>query len=109
MSYDEGIAERVREVMADVSRVSEKKMFGGIAFMVDGNMCVGVVNDQLMLRVGPDQYNELLTKEFVKEMDFTGKPMRGLIYLQAEGFCEDDELKQWIDKALNFVLTLPPK
>jgi len=109
MAYDEGVAQRVREIIADVSCVSEKKMFGGVAFMVDGNMCVGIVKDQLMLRVGPDQYEALLKKDFVLEMDFTGKPMRGLIYIQPEGFTEDKELQQWIEKALSFVHTLAPK
>ena len=109
MAYDEGVAQRVREIMAGISVVTEKKMFGGIAFMVNGNMCVGIVKEQLMLRVGPDQYEALLNKNFVLKMDFTGKPMRGFIYIQPEGFTEDKELQQWIDIALSFVNTLPPK
>lgn len=109
MAFDEGVAQRVREMMTDVSSVTEKKMFGGIAFMVNGNMCVGIVKDRLMLRVGPDQYEALLKKDFVLKMDFTGKPMRGFVYIQPEGFTEDNELKQWIEKALSFVFTLPPK
>lgn len=109
MAFDEGVAQRVREMMTDVSSVTEKKMFGGIAFMVNGNMCVGIVKDQLMLRVAPDQYEALLKKDFVSEMGFTGKPMRGFIYVQPEGFTEDNELKQWVEKALSFVFTLPPK
>jgi len=95
--------------MADVSFFSEKKMFGGIVFMVDGNMCIGIVKDRLMLRVGPDQYEELLKENHVLKMDFTGKPMRGFVYLQPEGFAEDDDLQRWINIALSFVRTLPPK
>jgi len=109
MAYDEGVAQRVREVMADYENLSEKKMFGGIAFMLSGNMCVGVVKDQLMLRVGKEQYEGLLKNSYVKEMDFTGKAMKGFIYLQPDGFAEDDDLKNWIEKACAFVSTLPAK
>lgn len=109
MSYDEGLAQRIREAMSTVSGVSEKKMFGGIAFMVHGNMCVGVVKHELMLRVGSDQYDEVLNMPYVRKMDFTGKPMRGLVYIEPDGFGEDKEIRYWIDRALIFVTSLPEK
>ena len=109
MAYDEGVAQRIREALSENKKISEKKMFGGIAFMLSGNMCVGVVKDQLMLRVGPDQYEECLTMKHVKKMDFTGKAMKGFIYLQPQGFAEDHELAMWLDKALSFVGCLPEK
>ena len=109
MAYDEGVAQRVREAMDAIDNVIEKKMFGGIAFMVNGNMCVGVVKEELMLRVGPDQYEKLLKMPFAKKMDFTGKPMRGFIYLAAEGFAEESDLNIWIKRALDFIMTLPVK
>ena len=109
MSYDEGVAERIREIMQDIPGCHEKKMFGGIAFMLNGNMCVGVVKDELMLRVGLEQYEETLARAFVRKMDFTGKPMRGLVYVEADGFSEDEALAKWIQCALKFVNTLPEK
>ncbi len=109
MAYDEGVAQRVREALSEHKNITEKKMFGGIAFMLSGNMCVGVVKDQLMLRVGPQQYEELLKMKHVKKMDFTGKAMKGFIYLQPEGFAEDDDLTIWLAKAFSFVSSLPEK
>lgn len=109
MPYDEGVAQRIREIMSSVSGLSEKKMFGGIAFMVNGNMCVGVLKHELMLRVGADQYDEILNLPYVRKMDFTGRPMRGLVYVEPDGFGEDKEIKFWIERALLFVRTLPEK
>lgn len=109
MSYDEGAAERVREIMQDIPGCSEKTMFGGIAFMINGNMCAGIVKHELMLRVGPILYDEMLMKRFVRKMDFTGKPMKGLVYIEPDGFSENEDLKGWIDGALLFVNSLPAK
>lgn len=109
MAYDEAVAQRVREMMHDIPGVTEKKMFGGIAFMVNGNMCAGVVNRELMLRVGPAQYEKALSQPYAREMDFTGKPMKGFVYIAAKGFSTDTGLKRWIDRGLQFVNTLPEK
>jgi TfoX/Sxy family transcriptional regulator of competence genes len=109
MAYDEGLAERLREFFSTRKDVAEKKMFGGIAFMVSGNMCCGVVNDTLMARVGPDQYEAALNKPHARKMDFTGKPLKGFVYVAAEGFESDKELAGWIKRCLNFVSTLPAK
>jgi|GEM_PF-5100992 len=88
MAYDEGLAYRIREVFADHPAgpaVTEKKMFGGIAFLVSGNMAVGVVGEELMVRVGPDAYQATLELPHARQMDFTGKPMKGFVYVGAEG------------------------
>ena len=109
MAFDEGLAQRLREHLRDIPGVEEKSMFGGLAFMVRGNMCVGVVHSTLMARVGADQYETLLSHPHARPMDFTGKPLRGFIYVDEEGIEEDDDLQAWIDRACGFVQTLPAK
>lgn len=109
MAYDEALAQRIREVMHDYSGVSEKKMFGGIAFMIDGNMCAGVVDSKLMLRVGPDQYEICLKQKYAHEMDFTGRPMKGFIYVQKAGIESDKSLRRWLAIAYEFAGALPKK
>ena len=109
MSFDDGLAERIREVFQNRHDVAEKKMFGGLAFMISGHMCCGIIGEKLMLRVGAGQYDELLQKKHASAMDFTGKPMKGMLYIEPEGIAEDQNLSQWIGKALDFVSTLPPK
>lgn len=109
MAYDEGLAERIREVLSAQGGVIEKKMFGGLAFMVHGHMCCGVVADDLMLRVGPDQHESVLAQPYARAMDFTGRPMKGFIYVEQEGLASDDDLAAWIQRGLDFVRSLPPK
>ena len=109
MSYDEGLAERIREVLSSHDSVTEKKMFGGLAFMVRGNMCCGVSGDDLMLRVGPDQYDDALMQPHARVMDFTGRPMKGYVYVGHEGLASDEQLEEWIGRGLRFVQSLPPK
>lgn len=109
MAYDEGVAQRVREVLADQRGVTEKKMFGGLAFLLRGNMCCGVVGEELMLRVGPDAYDEALARRHARPMDFTGRPMRGMLYVSGEGFEDDADLEQWVTRATRFAASLPPK
>lgn len=109
MPYDEGLAERLREVFSTHKDVTEKKMFGGIAFMVSGNMCCGVVNDTLMARVGPDHFEAALKRPHVRKMDFTGKPLKGFVYVAPEGFESDEDLAGWVQVSLDFVTTLPAK
>jgi len=77
--------------------------------MVSKHMCCGIVGDKLMARVGPDNHEKSLAKNNVKEMDFTGKPMKGMVYIQPEGIAEDDDLLHWIKTCLQFIKTLPPK
>ena len=109
MPYDEGVAQRLREAFADRDNIAEKKMFGGIAFMHAGNMCCGVANDCLMARVGPDAYDEALERPHARKMDFTGKPMKGFVYVDPPGFEDDAALCEWIDLCQNFTNSLPPK
>ena len=109
MAYDEGLAERLREVFHGRRGVSEKKMFGGVAFMVDGHMAVGIVGTTLMARVGPAAYEQVLRLPHVREMDFTGKPMKGYVYVGSEGFEAQSELEAWVERCVTFVGTLPKK
>lgn len=81
MAYDEGLAQRVREVLAGRQDLSERKMFGGLCFMLGGNMCAGVIGDELMLRVGPDAWADVLARPHAREMDFTGRTSRGMVYV----------------------------
>jgi len=109
MAYDEGVAERLREAFSSREDVIEKKMFGGIAFMVSGNMCCGVVNDTLMARVGADHYAAALNKPHAREMNFTGRPMKGFVFVAPKGFESDDDLESWVRLCLDFVATRPAK
>ena len=109
MAYDETLAQRIRELLADRHSVVEKRMFGGIAFMLRGNMCCGIVRDDLMVRVGPERHEEALTQPHVRPMDITGRPMRGMVYVTPEGCRTDEALKRWVEQGLNFAATLPPK
>lgn len=109
MAYDEGLAERVREILLDWRDVEEKKMFGGLCFMVSNHMACGIVKDTLMARIGPDDYQSSLEKNHVSEMDFTGKSMKGMIYVSPQGVESDSDLTYWITKCLEFVTSLPPK
>ncbi len=109
MAYDDGLAARIGEVLIDQPGVVERKMFGGLAFMVQGHMCCGVIGDEMMLRVGPKRYEQVLARDGAREMDFTGRPMKGMVTVACEGLIEDNQLAEWISFGLNFVTSLPPK
>jgi hypothetical protein len=109
MAYDETVAQRVRKALQNRSNVSEKKMFGGVAFILSGNMCCGVLGDSLMARVGPDQYEHALRQSHAKEMDFTGRSMKGFVYVSPEGFQSDADLKRWLNLCIDFAASLPAK
>lgn len=109
MAFDAGLAQRIRGYIGDRHGVTEKKMFGGIAFMLYGNMCVGIVDDKLMARVGPAAYDQSLEELHVTPMDFTGKLLKGYVYVHPDGLQADAQLARWIDRSLQFVATLPPK
>ena len=109
MAYDEGVAERLREVFSERDDVVEKKMFGGIAYMHSGNMCCGITDDLLMARVGPDAYATALEKPHVREMDFTGKALKGFVYVEPAGFSEDSDLQEWVRLCEAFTSSLPAK
>jgi TfoX/Sxy family transcriptional regulator of competence genes len=109
MAYDEGIAQRLREALEGTPGITEKKMFGGVAFLRSGHMVCGVVRDALMVRVGPDAYQECLAMPYAREMDFTGRPLAGMIYVDDEGFAEDEDLSAWVARGLRFAATLPAR
>lgn len=109
MAYDEGLGHRIRAELAVQDGISERKMFGGLAFMVNGNMVCGVVGDELMVRVGPEQWDAALALPHARAMDFTGKPMRGMIYVDEAGIAEDADLAVWVGRGLAFATKLPPK
>jgi TfoX/Sxy family transcriptional regulator of competence genes len=102
MAYDEGLAERIRGLLDERSDVSEKTMFGGIAFMVRGHMAVGVVKDDLMVRVGPEAYDALLRERHARPMDFTGRPMKGFVYVASAGLETDDALRSWVEHGVRY-------
>ena len=109
MPYDEKVAARIRASLGSRNDVAEKKMFGGLAFMVRGHMCCGVTGDELMVRVGPDAYETALARSHAREMDFTGKPLRGFVYVAPQGFARRRDLDRWVTMGTEFVLTLPAK
>lgn len=109
MVYDESLAARVRKVLGRRKGVSEKKMFGGVGFLLDGNMCVGVWKGSLILRLGPDQYEGALREPCVKEFDVTGRPMTGWVMVEPGGIETDEDLRAWVRRAVAFTGTLPAK
>jgi TfoX/Sxy family transcriptional regulator of competence genes len=108
MAYDERLAERIRHVLADTNGVSERKMFGGLAVLVNGNMACGVVGDRLMLRLGHEGAEEALGRPNVRPMDFTGRPMTGMVYVEPAGL-RGVALRNWVERALAYARSLPPK
>ena len=109
MAYDEGLAHRLRELLEEDPAATEKRMFGGLCFLHQGNMCCGIVRDELILRVGPDQYADCLAQPHAREMDFTGRAMKGMIYIGVDGFSEDEDLEAWVERGLSFARSLPSK
>src|SRR5436309_1859897 len=109
MAFDEALAERIREALARRKSAQEKKMFGGVGFLLHGNMLVGVWKDSLIVRLGPDGGEEALLEPHVREFDITGRPMRGWALVGPEGVEDDDQLRGWIERAVRFVRTLPAK
>ena len=109
MAFDEGLAERIRDAVSNEPGLSERKMFGGLCFLADGNMCFGIVGTELMVRVGLDAYSAALCEPQAREMDFTGKSMRGMVYVGEEGISEDSELVAWLRRGLDFAQSLEPK
>lgn len=109
MAYDEGLAERVNEVMGERPDLTVKKMFGGLCYLINGNMALGITGEDLMIRVGKENYEAALAEPHSREMDFTGKALKGFIYVGPGGHEEDKVLNHWVAKGLDFALSLPPK
>ena len=109
MAFSEEMADRVRTHLRDAPDYDEKKMFGGLAFMVRGHMCAGILGDELMVRVGKEMYDETLDREHVRPMDFTGRPMTGFVCVEPDGVADDAGLADFVDLALRFNSTMPAK
>ena len=102
MAYNEQLADRVREILVDQPLIEEKEMMGGVAFMVNHKMCVGVLKEDLMARIDPEIYVEVMEKHGCREMDFTGRPMKGFVMISPEGTTRQKDLEYWIQLALEF-------
>jgi hypothetical protein len=109
MAYDEDLAERVRGQLADEPAVTEKAMFGGLAFLLEGNMAVGLSGDELMVRVGPDASDDALARAHTRPFDMTGRPMKGWILVAPEGVAEGADLTAWVARGVDFARSLPAK
>lgn len=109
MAYDAGLAQRVREVLGDRPDVCERAMFGGLAFLVDGKMFVGIQGSVLMARVGPQRHEDALAVPHTRQMDFTGRPMKGYVYVDPPGLTQDQDLAAWVRWCVAYVAALPAK
>jgi TfoX/Sxy family transcriptional regulator of competence genes len=109
MAYDLGLADRIRMVLGRLGSFSERKMFGGLCFLVNGRMCCGIVKRDLMLRLTPEMAATALREPHTRPMDFTGKPMKSMIYVDAAGIDSDSSLETWVQSAEQLARTLPAK
>lgn len=109
MAYDEGLAERIREELEGDARIREKRMFGGVAFLVNGKMALGIIGEELMVRVGIAAHAAACARPHAREMDFTGRRMRGFVQVRPAGFEQDRDLRAWIALGLEFAAQLPAK
>lgn len=109
MAHSERLAARVREILAEDGDVDEREMFGGVTFMVNGHMCCGVIRDDLVLRLGADQAEQAVAQLHVRPMDFTGRPLKGFVFVGPRGSRTEASLRRWLRLARDFVATLPPK
>ena len=109
MAYSHALTERVRQSLRTHRGITEKKMFGSVVFMLSGNMLVGIWQQSLIVRLGPENAKKALKKDYVREFDVTGQPMKGWIMVEPDGLDTDKELAEWIEQALAFVELLPAK
>ena len=109
MAYDEGLATRVRESIGDEPGLVEKKMFGGVGFLIDGNMAVGILGDDLVVRVGPERYAAALERPYARVFDITGRAMTGWVMVDAAGLEDDAAYEEWVRDGVAFARSLPAK
>ena len=109
MAYDELLANRIRKLLKEQKELGEKKMFGGVTFMLHGKMCCGVVRDELVVRVGPGRYDEALIQPHARPMDFTGRPLKGFVFITSGGYETEKDLATWVNQATKFVSSLRAK
>lgn len=109
MAFDEELAARLRDLTAERSDVEEKKMFGGLAFLVGGHMAFGIVGDDLMVRVGPEGHEDALARPHTRPMDFTGRPSRGMVYVSRKGLEGRAALRAWVERGIRYATAQPRK
>lgn len=109
MGYDAQLATRTRKLIGDEPGLREMEAFGGLSFLVHGNMSVGVIDDELVVRVGPEGFDDALAKGHARPFDFSGRPMKGWVYVDPEGLASDAQLADWVNRGLAFARSLPPK
>ncbi len=109
MAYNENLARRIRKTLGDPPCLQEKKMFGGVGFLLFGNMACGVHGDDLIVRVGPDGYVEALRRPHTKVFDMTGRPMSGWLVVETEGYQSDGDLNRWVQREVAYARSLPTK
>ena len=109
MAFNEELALRLRQALGEQNGVTERKMFGGLCFMVHGNMLGGVMGDEIIVRVGAERYEDALNQPHAREMDFTGRPMRGFVVVASEGIASEERLNEWVQRGVQFATSLPPK
>ncbi len=109
MAFNETLAGRVRALLARRRGITERKMFGGLAFMVDDHMACGILQDDLMLRLGDEDAAAALDEKHVRAMDFTGRPMKSMVYVGPGGTKTEAQLKAWVERAVRYARSLPPK
>jgi hypothetical protein len=109
MAYDETLASRVRTILQAEQGVSERQAFGGISFLINGNMSVGVIGDELVVRVGPEGFDTALAEEHVRPFDFSGRPMKGWVFVAPEALSSDESLAAWVQRGVMFARSLPSK
>lgn len=109
MAYDMGLVERIKQMVKDQPGLTEKKMFGGVGYLINGNMACGVIKDELVVRLGEVKNAEALDQPFTRQFDFSGKPMAGWIFVEKRGFKSDVNLQKWVSLGVEYALSLPPK
>ena len=109
MAYKQALAERVRKVLAGETGLTEREAFGGLSFLVNGNMSVGVIGDELVVRVGPAAFENVLAQDHARPFDFSGRPMKGWVFVATDGLVSDTGLAGWVERGLTFARSLPPK
>ena len=109
MAFSEPLAARIREALGQQKGIAERKMFGGLAFLLNGNMCCGVVSDRLMVRLGESGAAEALSESHTRLMDFTGKPMKSMVYVDPAGLASEEALRGWVRRAVAYASSLPAK
>ncbi|MGH9718915.1 MAG: TfoX/Sxy family protein [Bryobacteraceae bacterium] len=109
MPYDEQLAERVRKALVGTRGLAERKMFGGLCFLLGGHMCCGIVGRRLVARVGPEVYDQVLRRAHVRPMDFTGKPLRGFVFVMPSGLEDHRSLESWVGEGVRYACSSPKK